>query len=81
MRGARLPLRRAEARSSIFDLPLLGSRPELRYNPGMTCRPFLLGVVGGTGSGKTTVARAIVEAVGATRIALIEQDSYYRDIE
>jgi uridine kinase len=43
--------------------------------------PYLLGVAGGTGSGKTTVARAIVEAVGEDRIALIEQDSYYRDIE
>ena len=35
----------------------------------------------GTGSGKTTVARAILDAVGGDRIALIEQDSYYRDID
>ena len=47
----------------------------------MSRHPFLLGVAGGTGSGKTTVARAILEAVGAERIALIEQDSYYRDVE
>src|SRR5882757_6936299 len=40
-------------------------------------KPCVLGVAGGTGSGKTTVARAIVEAVGADRITLIEQDSYY----
>jgi uridine kinase len=44
-------------------------------------RPFLLGVAGGTGSGKTTVARRILDAVGETRIALFEMDSYYRDIE
>lgn len=44
-------------------------------------RPFFLGVAGGTGSGKTTVARAILEAVGRHRIAFLEQDSYYRDIE
>jgi uridine kinase len=44
-------------------------------------RPFFLGVAGGSGSGKTTVARAIVAAVGAERIAFLEQDSYYRDIE
>src|SRR5262245_5116263 len=44
-------------------------------------RPCILGVAGGTGSGKTTVARAILEAVGADRITLIEQDSYYRDID
>jgi uridine kinase len=44
-------------------------------------RPLLLGVAGGTGSGKTTVARAILDAVGADRIAWLEQDSYYRDVE
>lgn len=40
-----------------------------------------LGVAGGTGSGKTTVAREILEAVGRDRIAFVAQDSYYRDIE
>lgn len=44
-------------------------------------RPCILGVAGGTGSGKTTVARAILDAVGEGRIALIEQDSYYRDVD
>jgi uridine kinase len=44
-------------------------------------KPCVLGVAGGTGSGKTTVARAIVDAVGAHRITLIEQDSYYRDVD
>jgi uridine kinase len=44
-------------------------------------KPCVLGVAGGTGSGKTTVARAILDAVGEGRIALIEQDSYYRDVD
>jgi uridine kinase len=44
-------------------------------------RPCILGVAGGTGSGKTTVVRSILEAAGEDRIALIEQDSYYRDVE
>ena len=44
-------------------------------------RPCVLGVAGGTGSGKTTVARAILDTVGRERIAFLEQDSYYRDIE
>jgi uridine kinase len=44
-------------------------------------KPCILGVAGGTGSGKTTVARAILDAVGEDRITLIEQDSYYRDID
>ena len=43
--------------------------------------PFILGVAGGTGSGKTTVARSILEAVGHGKITLIEQDSYYRDVD
>jgi len=46
-----------------------------------TPRPVVLGVAGGTGSGKTTVVRAILEAVGRERIAFIEQDAYYRDVE
>ncbi|HUO87509.1 MAG TPA: uridine kinase, partial [Thermoanaerobaculia bacterium] len=44
-------------------------------------RPFLLGVAGGTGSGKTTVARRILGAVGETRLALLEMDAYYRDVQ
>jgi uridine kinase len=40
----------------------------------------LLGVAGGTGSGKTTVARSILESVGKERISLIQQDSYYKDV-
>jgi uridine kinase len=41
----------------------------------------ILGVAGGTGSGKTTVARAILHGVGRQRLAFIAQDSYYRQIE
>ena len=41
--------------------------------------PFLIGIAGGTGSGKTTVANAIVKSVGAERIAILSHDSYYRD--
>lgn len=39
-----------------------------------------LGIAGGTGSGKTTVARAVVERIGPERVAYLEQDSYYRDL-
>jgi uridine kinase len=41
--------------------------------------PFLIGIAGGTGSGKTTVANAIVTRVGAERIAILSHDAYYRD--
>lgn len=41
---------------------------------------MIIGICGGTGSGKTTIARAIVEAVGAEQVVLVEQDSYYRNL-
>jgi uridine kinase len=41
---------------------------------------MFIGICGGTGSGKTTIARAIVETVGAERVVLVEQDSYYRNL-
>jgi uridine kinase len=41
---------------------------------------MIIGICGGTGSGKTTIARAIVDAVGAERVVLVEQDSYYRNL-
>ena len=43
--------------------------------------PVLIGIAGGTGSGKTTVARAIYEQVGPDRIEWISHDSYYRNFE
>ena len=42
-------------------------------------RPIVFGVAGGTASGKTTVARTILEAVGASQIAYMPHDAYYRD--
>jgi uridine kinase len=42
--------------------------------------PIVLGIAGGTGSGKTTVANVILERVGAERIALLAHDAYYRDL-
>jgi uridine kinase len=41
---------------------------------------MIIGICGGTGSGKTTIARAIVGAVGAENVVLVEQDSYYRNL-
>ena len=41
---------------------------------------MIIGICGGTGSGKTTIARAIVDAVGAKKVVLVEQDSYYRNL-
>lgn len=41
---------------------------------------MIIGICGGTGSGKTTIARAIVETVDARNVTLVEQDSYYRNL-
>ncbi len=42
-------------------------------------KPLLLGIAGGTGSGKTLVSKRIYDELGSDRVAIIEQDSYYRD--
>ena len=41
--------------------------------------PFVIGVAGGSGSGKTTVVRRIVESLGGEHVSLLEHDRYYRD--
>jgi len=42
--------------------------------------PLVIGIAGGSGSGKTTVANVILERVGADRIAYLPHDAYYRDL-
>ena len=41
---------------------------------------IVIGLAGGTGSGKTTVANVILERVGAERIAYLPHDAYYRSL-
>lgn len=41
-------------------------------------RPVVIGIAGGSGSGKTTVARAILDAFGVSNIVILEHDSYYK---
>ena len=52
------------------------------YNSNMTPRetPLVIGIAGGSGSGKTTVASVILQRVGADRIAYLPHDAYYRDL-
>ncbi|MGH2524592.1 MAG: uridine kinase, partial [Anaerolineales bacterium] len=45
----------------------------------MPASPLVIGLAGGTGSGKTTVARAILSRVGAHHIAYVPHDAYYRN--
>ena len=42
--------------------------------------PLVIGIAGGSGSGKTTVAQEILQRVGRERIAFLQHDSYYKDL-
>ena len=42
-------------------------------------KPVLVGIAGGTGSGKTTVARALAQGLPDHAVAMIDHDSYYKD--
>jgi uridine kinase len=52
------------------------------YNSPMPAHttPLVIGIAGGTGSGKTTVASVILNKVGRSRIAYIPHDAYYKDL-
>ncbi|RLE13167.1 MAG: uridine kinase [Actinobacteria bacterium] len=42
-------------------------------------RPLFIGIAGGSGSGKTTIARSVVDLVGRDEVVYLQQDAYYRD--
>jgi len=42
--------------------------------------PLVIGIAGGSGSGKTTVAQGILQRVGVDQIAFLQHDSYYKDL-
>ena len=44
-----------------------------------TKKPKIIGIVGGSGSGKTTVTKRIIDELTIDKVALIEQDYYYKD--
>jgi uridine kinase len=41
---------------------------------------IIIGICGGTGSGKTTVAQKIISSIGEENVAYLQQDSYYRNL-
>ena len=45
-----------------------------------TVRPLTIGIAGGTASGKTTVARRLVERLAGHAVAFLDQDAYYKDL-
>ena len=43
-------------------------------------KPFIIGIAGGTGCGKTTVAENICQGITGKKAIIIAQDSYYKDL-
>jgi len=43
-------------------------------------KPLIIGIAGGTGSGKTTVANRIYESLKGVNVVVIQQDAYYKDL-
>jgi len=51
------------------------------YNSTMNNHsPLVIGIAGGSGSGKTTVAQTILQRVGPDRISFLQHDAYYKDL-
>jgi len=42
-------------------------------------KPLIIGIAGGTGSGKSTVARRVADSLAGAQVAFIDMDAYYRD--
>ncbi len=57
-----------------------GATSSLGWPTDGEIRPMVIGLAGGSGSGKTTIAHAVYENVGADQVSLIQHDAYYRDL-
>ena len=62
------------ARAADMVIETLGTSP----SGGDT--PLVVGISGGTGSGKTSVSRSLYEKLGKNKIAFISHDNYYKDL-
>ncbi|HEV3254653.1 MAG TPA: uridine kinase [Candidatus Acidoferrales bacterium] len=51
----------------------MGTRPQ-------ALRPLVIGICGGTGSGKTTITNGIIRALSEDNVLVLEQDHYYKDL-
>jgi uridine kinase len=49
----------------------------LCYHVGVKRKPLIIGVAGGTASGKTTIANAIMESINHPQMVVIQHDAYY----
>lgn len=69
------------ARAPALPFDAMSALPILRHASGSANRePFLIGVAGGTASGKTTVCDQIIQQLHDHRVVLVNQDSFYRGL-
>jgi uridine kinase len=47
--------------------------------PGAPAAPFVVGIAGGSGAGKSALVRAVATALGPEQVAVLAHDAYYRD--
>jgi uridine kinase len=57
----------------------VGARTVINVPQQTRTSPLVIGVAGGSGSGKTTVVRRIIESIGDDQVTVLEHDRYYRD--
>ncbi len=55
-------------------------RGRLCYHVVVKRKPLIIGVAGGTASGKTTIANAIMESINHPQMVVIQHDAYYKDV-
>lgn len=55
------------------------SQPPTFKQPNESRRPIIVGVAGGTGSGKTTIVKEMLKGIDPDNVLLIQHDSYYKD--
>jgi uridine kinase len=63
----------------VYNLSMQNAEPVIQHTSTRRV-PLVIGIAGGSGSGKTTVAQEILQRVGPSRIAFLQHDSYYKDL-
>ena len=67
--------------ASLYDATTRTSHPSGADESGTAPppKPLVIGIAGGSGSGKSTVARKVAEALSQSSVAFLDMDAYYRD--
>lgn len=67
--------------NSLTGMTVFNREPiEVEANQRDTLKPFIIGVAGGTASGKTTVCNKIIDELQCQRVDIISMDSFYRPL-